>query len=232
MKRILLLFTFLFVLGTFSFSKPYYIRTDGNDNNDGSQNTAAKAWRSIAAKAGTLNPGDVLWIADGTYSEGEIKLENKAGSDANRIVIRAINSKQAKISSISVWSAINITNCTGITIQDLEVSFSSGSTNEQYCIISEESNFVTIKNNTVHNAGCSGIQLNMSDNLLVEGNYVYGCASRSAYNGSGISVGFLKAKSNSGATYAVIIRNNISQGNYCNLPFTYGGQTVVTVRLD
>ena len=210
------------------FATDYYVRTNGNDNNNGRSNTANGAWKSIANKVGSLNPGDVLWIADGTYFENEIKITNKTGSDANRVVIRAINSKLAKISSTSAWSAININNCTGVTIQDIEVSFPAGSTSKQYCILADESNFISVKNTSCYNAGCSGIQLNTSDNLLIEGNYVYGCATRSEYNGSGISVGFLKEKSNSGAPFAVIIRNNISQGNSCDLPFTPGGYNTPT----
>lgn len=218
----------IFAVNFSAFTKEYYVRTDGKDSNPGTSNTTTGAWKSIDSKVAILKPGDTLWIADGIYYEDEIKLANKTGSDSNRIVIRAINAKAAKICSQSAWSALTIKNCTGIIIQNIEIYFDKGSKNKEYCLLAEESNFVSIKNNTCSNAGCSGIQLNTSDNLLVEDNYVHDCASRNEYNGSGISVGFLKAKSNSGTPFAVIIRNNICHGNYCDIPFSPGGSKIPT----
>ena len=220
-----LLFVVIAGISNNSFATDYYIRTDGNDNNTGKSNTSNGAWKSIANKVGSLNPGDVLWIADGTYIENEIKLINKTGSDANRIVIRAINSKAAKISSTSAYNAINITNCIGVTVQDLEVFFPSGSTNIYFGILTEECDYVTIKNNTVYNAGCSGIQPNLSDNILVEGNTVYNCATRNSVNGSGISVYHPKVKSSSLSGFGIIVRNNISYNNNCTVPDKYGNIT-------
>lgn len=47
----------------------YYVRTDGNDTNNGRSNTAAGAWRTIDWAADHVLPGSVVRVQAGTYSE-------------------------------------------------------------------------------------------------------------------------------------------------------------------
>jgi len=47
----------------------YYVRTDGNDNNTGLENTPEGAWRTIQKAASTLNAGETVLVQPGTYPE-------------------------------------------------------------------------------------------------------------------------------------------------------------------
>lgn len=47
----------------------YYIRTDGNDSNDGLANTAEGAWLTLTKAAATLAAGDTVRVQAGTYTE-------------------------------------------------------------------------------------------------------------------------------------------------------------------
>lgn len=48
----------------------YYVRTDGNDANDGLANTPAGAWQTLSrVRFGAFNPGDIVEVASGIYNE-------------------------------------------------------------------------------------------------------------------------------------------------------------------
>jgi len=47
----------------------YYVRTDGDDNNTGTENTPQGAWRNIQKAADTLVAGDTVLVQPGTYNE-------------------------------------------------------------------------------------------------------------------------------------------------------------------
>jgi hypothetical protein len=62
-------------------SQIYYVRTGGNDANNG--RSPAAAWKSLQKAANTLVPGDRVYVGKGTYSGGAI--ENTSGTAANPI---------------------------------------------------------------------------------------------------------------------------------------------------
>ena len=66
-----LLFTILLILffATSANATTYYVRTDGNDSNDGSTNTSGDAWLTIDHAADTVSAGDVIRVQAGTYEE-------------------------------------------------------------------------------------------------------------------------------------------------------------------
>ena len=47
----------------------YYVRTDGNDSNDGLANDAGHAWLTIQHAVGTVSSGDTINVAAGMYDE-------------------------------------------------------------------------------------------------------------------------------------------------------------------
>jgi len=47
----------------------YYVRTDGNNSNSGTENTAGGAWLTVQKAASTMVAGDTAIVADGSYAE-------------------------------------------------------------------------------------------------------------------------------------------------------------------
>jgi hypothetical protein len=47
----------------------YYVRTDGDDDNTGEENTPQGAWRNIQKAADTLEAGETVLVQPGTYNE-------------------------------------------------------------------------------------------------------------------------------------------------------------------
>lgn len=104
MRRLLALLL-VFLLGPWpalALATSYYVRTDGNDANTGTSDTAGGAWRTIAkgCTAAVLAAGDVVTVGNGTYIEGAISC-TKSGSAGNPIEIKAANRHLAILSSTS-----------------------------------------------------------------------------------------------------------------------------------
>jgi hypothetical protein len=66
----------------------YYVRMDGNDTNSGQQNGPGGAWRTIQRAANLMLAGDVVIVADGTYSEVVSPRSN--GAQSARITYQAV----------------------------------------------------------------------------------------------------------------------------------------------
>jgi parallel beta-helix repeat protein len=220
MRSSLLIFIFLLWNGISALGANYYVRTDGNDSNMGTSNSASGAFRTITRACAIAQPGDVITIADGTYVEGEIGINNKNGSKTNVLTIRAINKHKVIIRSISGGSVISISNSKGVVIDGLEVTFQNPGSSYFFGILSDSSYWVTIRNCYVHDIGSSGIQVNNGEYFVVEGNVVRDNAKNTGNpNGSGISVYHPKYSPNYvTGDWGIIIRNNICFENVCPYP--------------
>ena len=64
----------------------YYVRTDGNDSNTGTADSAGGAWLTIGKAASTAAAGDTVNVAAGTYAEHVSLLTS--GSSGNRITFQ------------------------------------------------------------------------------------------------------------------------------------------------
>jgi hypothetical protein len=58
-----------FLSASVASAATYYVRTDGNNGNTGTANTAAGAWLTINYAAGHVSAGDVVRVQAGTYVE-------------------------------------------------------------------------------------------------------------------------------------------------------------------
>lgn len=84
-------FVVIFLLGAFFLAlsplhgTEFHVDPGGDDSNPGS---AAEPWETLAKANATLNPGDLVWIHGGTYTDA-IRPARSGTSDAVRITYRA-----------------------------------------------------------------------------------------------------------------------------------------------
>lgn len=197
----------------FACAATYYVRLDGNNGNPGTENSAAGAWRTIAASVRKLHPNDALLIEDGTYIEDEIKFEIK-GSEQRRTTIRAMKKHGAKIvsSKMNRYHAINMQDSVGVTLDSLDISFEPGGVSDN-AGVNVGGNWNVIRNCHIHGAPMSGIQGYLCDNLLIENNVCRSnCKGGTTENGSGISVYHPVSRQNNSG-FHIIIRNNVCREN-------------------
>lgn len=83
----------IFLFATPAFALPpatagiYYVRTDGNDLNSGTENTPSGAFKTIQKAADTTRPGDTVEVQSGTYNESV--LISISGESTRPITYRA-----------------------------------------------------------------------------------------------------------------------------------------------
>lgn len=87
----------------------YYVRTDGNNSNAGTTDSAWGAWLTIGKCVTDMVAGDTCIVGNGTYVSGSINFAT-SGSEGNPITLRAQNKHQAIISSTSGCQANISTN--------------------------------------------------------------------------------------------------------------------------
>lgn len=82
-----LLTLILLLLSTVAEAATYYVRTDGNNANAGTSNTAGGAWRTIDFASDNVAAGDTIRVQAGTYAEMVTPSDN--GSAASPITFVA-----------------------------------------------------------------------------------------------------------------------------------------------
>ena len=121
----------LVLLASVAEATTYYVRTDGNNANAGTTNSAGGAWATIGyAAANATVAGDLVLIQDGTYTEGEIDL-NSAGTSGSRIVFRAQNALRAILASTArgdLGQQAIVFNANYVTVDGLKIIKDSGTT--------------------------------------------------------------------------------------------------------
>ncbi|WP_159886209.1 C1q-like domain-containing protein [Paenibacillus puerhi] len=105
----------------------YYVRTDGNDNNAGTANTAAGAFRTIQKAVNSVpqivNHTVTINVAAGTYSEDVILRNFITGDVFNGFILKAANNNQ----NATNVNSITFKYCTG----RVEASGFTATTNSQ-----------------------------------------------------------------------------------------------------
>lgn len=214
---------FLLVLASCAGTRnnTYFVRTDGNDNNNGTSNSPEKAWKTIDTAFARLSPGDQLYINDGLYTVGVLTLKNIHGSSDKITRISAVNKWKTKLTQQfkpeDDHSVVTISNCSYVEISGFEV-FDTIDTGIGISV-RDSSHHVVVKDNYVHDCGCNGISSRLSDYLVFEGNVVRGNATRNKWNCSGISI-WHPVQYDNKAGYHLEIKRNVAFDNECNLPFT------------
>lgn len=122
----------------------YYVRSDGNDNNNGLANTAAGAFKTITKAIGVIpkvvNHKVIIYISAGTYSESVVVSGLITDNDFSIIGSGVVNI--ASLEVINCYGVINITGLTATTTtKDSFKASSSGRVVFTSCIASVTSTF-------------------------------------------------------------------------------------------
>lgn len=210
------------------FAANYYVAPATAGGNDGNAGTQASPWATLQKAANTVSPGDVVTVADGTYSPFYV---SRSGQSSAPIVFRAANQHAATISgNISYggrWAGIHITG-SYITIDGFRVESSGiAGRRERAVRVSGEAGSpifgVVIRNNIVRNGYWCGITTSHVNDVVVEYNEVSG-----AREDNGIYIG------NSGDNPIVrynTVYDNWLAGIHMNGDLSVGGDGVISNAL-
>lgn len=208
-KIYILVFLWLILLPGNLFAADYYVSTQGNDNNPGTQ---GQPWRTIQYAVTKTAPGDNIFVEDGTYYGTVIMA--RSGAPGAYVTLKAVNKWGARIEvdgfgkADGIKAAANYLTIDGFEIYDATNTFG----HEGNGITVYNNHHVNILNNKIHDFGGSGIQTAHFDHVLVENNVVYNNAKYNPNQSSGISMFQARAIDNAPG-YHVIVRNNRSYGN-------------------
>jgi parallel beta-helix repeat protein len=211
-------------------AKVYYVSPTGLDSNEGSE---AKPYESIQKAADGTQPGDTVYVMQGTYTQylhsGTTISIHRSGAPDNYIVYQAYPGHVPKIIS-PTWNAFDLRDgvayieINGFVIEGVPHTMSDSSGNGIFC--SGGAHHIRILNNHVYNVPGGGIGSSGCDYLHIEGNIVHHTSFYSGYQNSGISL-YQNFNFDEEAGYHNIIRNNISYASE-NLRLPLWGGTQVT----
>lgn len=118
MKRNLLIITFFIAISTSVLAQAtYYIATDGNDSNDGSNSSP---WASVRHGLDNITDGDIILVKPGTYND-RIRIR---GSFANGVLVKSEIPYMAKFRNNSpvVTAYTSTRGCHGITLEGFDIA--------------------------------------------------------------------------------------------------------------
>ncbi len=187
--------------------------------------TLLNPFRTWSAPMKVLQPGDVLYVTQGTYNE--TLYITASGSYSGYITIQGDTTSRPLIAPSSghgvlLNAGVSFVRITGLSATSSELN-KSGIFNEggpAYC------HHIVVDNNIVYNNSGSGIQIIQADYIAVLSNVVYGNAKTSAQEGSGISCYQLANIVDQLPVYHCIVAENLCYDNVNNTPAT--GQTYAT----
>ena len=233
----------LFATMSTAYAQDYYVSTNGNNNNDGSQ---SEPFETIVYGTNGLNAGDTLYIEAGTYKYERVKLR-QSGTVSNPINIIGIGN--VVMLSDNHGHAFNLLDVEHINFDNIEIfHYSQG-------IFCEDVSHINIKNCHIHYIGtstisfkdadhCSIINCDLSDtgwnnvqimstgrdthDILIEDSKIHGCPGVSDFGSSHNGIDLFN--SDTTGRYQVrdvqIIDNEMyDMSNYNAAIFTHGYET-------
>ena len=189
--------------------RSFYVATDGNDGNPGTQ---AQPWASIdRAFDALLQPGDEVVVAPGTYI-GQVWLDVGGNGDTpdGYITLRSVTPGAALIRPpAGAYSTLHV-RANYLIVDGFDVVGGDG-----HAVDVESCHHVKILNCICHDSAGTGIQFNYSEWLTAEGNRCFRNASTNGFQCSGISLYQCRNISGDGSTpgFRAIIRSNMSYQN-------------------
>lgn len=127
MTRLLAGLLSLLLFANSALATTYYVRTDGNNSNTGTVNSAGGAWLTWGKAVSTMVAGDTTLIQDGTYTEGTMRF-NASGTANARITLKAQNQGAAILSSTSGCAGNIEIYASYITVDGVRTKIDAGNT--------------------------------------------------------------------------------------------------------
>jgi parallel beta-helix repeat protein len=166
-----------------SEANTYYVASDGNDSNPG---TEARPFRTLGAGAWALSPGDTLYVKDGTYTGSLAFFGIPSGTSNNPVTIAAYPGHSPVIKTDSGNHALYISYTSYMVIDGLSIDGTNSNTGAGIKI-TDGASHIKIQNSEITNA-FNGIEVNDGSggneflNLQVHHNRAYGVYIASSSN--------------------------------------------------
>ena len=203
----------------------YYVSASGSDSNNGISPDAP--FLTIRKAAGVTNPGDTVYVTDGTY--GPFIITRSGSASGGYITYQAYPGHHPTINKTGdAWNAIQIKNTTGVsyivvdgfnilgnaqsvTVHQAQNASNYNNTTNGNCIgIDHKSNHIIIRNNNISYCPGSGIAT-VGDYIDIYKNVIDHNSFWSALATSGISVFGTDSDSSIGAK--ILIHDNVLYNN-------------------
>lgn len=187
----------------------YYVSGSGNDGNDG--RSTARAFRTLQRAANVVNPGDVVSIMNGTFSNSNswgFVMDLKRGGTADRWVTIKAHAGQSPKIYVKNWAGINV-GSSYVVIEGLTITGNLFEINQAYANSQKKNlanpvtsgngivvkslsggipHHVLIRNNNISNVPGAGVSVIASDYVAVQNNTVRFTSWWSPFAQSGISI--------------------------------------------
>jgi len=220
-RSILLAGLLLAFAGGLSYGTTYYVATNGNDNNPGTQ---ALPWATLQKAVDTIANGDTALVQPGTYVGCRIRYGAAAGSPktirANgAVLINAPGPLCRRPSDIEIISDdFGATPTPYWVIDGFEVTNSP-----KWGIDGIGGTYITIQNNRTHNNGtssaCTGIHQAFGDGGLIQNNTSYSNAEHGLYTCNSADNGTVRGN---------VFYSNVSLGHHMNGDSKQGGDGIMS----
>jgi parallel beta-helix repeat protein len=244
-SRILLVLILSLCLLSFSHAANRYVSASATGAMDGTQ---ARPFSTIQAASDFTNPGDTVFIMDGTYVNswptGVVVNITRSGTAPAWIVYMAYPATHPKL-QFNGWGGIYITGASYIEINGLEIAGNNSAMDSAIafaaradgnnCLTSGNGimsyqngtspypHHIIIRKCIVHDCGGGGISTQTTDYITIEQNTVYNNALYSPYDCSGISLGWNSNFDSDTTHYRVFVRRNLCFSNKNCIPAIQGG---------
>lgn len=225
----------------------YYVSGNGNDDANGL--SVENAFRNLQTAADRTQPGDTVFIMDGTYMEPDgaerVLVIKRSGQVDKPIKYKAYPGHNPVI-EFSLWAGIEVQAASHIEIRGLTVRGRADDISLEYAQ-QEMSNLgnprtsgngifvrgdpasksiahnVSIIGNRVSKAPGGGIGAMHVDYITIKGNVVEECGFYAPYANSGISI-YQAVDIDDYSGYKIVIAGNVSRKNYNHIPFYFSNE--------
>jgi PA14 domain len=211
-----------------------YVSGSGNDSAAGT--SVATAFRTLGKAAALVNPGDTVWVLNGTYAPVSLSQPGAAGAP---ITWRAYAGHAPEIVNNGEWNSIFV----GASYQVIDGLTLTGN-NDHVTLAQAEADYadpggggpayngsgialdnrnkapgaivhhLTVRNTTLRKFGCAGIAVLYADYIVIEHNQIYENAWYSRYGCSGATIFTANVDApNTGATHHNSVSGNMMWNN-------------------